>query len=120
MKTDFQKLFRLKDGRLAAIAGTAHCTLGAIAWLDGKRETPPSGDYSILVIMLDGVARLYEDGADYLIVEAPFARGTGGCIAGTAMLCGKTAVEAVKLACQLDIYSGGAVKTMQLRKPRKK
>lgn len=40
-----------------------------------------------------------------------FAIGSGSTIALTAMHCGKTAVDAVKVAIELDVYSGGCVQS---------
>ncbi|EKE3573618.1 hypothetical protein ABUO89_000552 [Escherichia coli] len=39
----------------------------------------------------------------------PYAIGSGGLIARTAMHCGKNAREAVQVAIDLDCYSGGSV-----------
>lgn len=116
---DAKKLFRLKDGRLAAFAGNAHCIIECVAWLESKREAPPTGDYTILVVMPDGKARCYEDGNSYSSVKAPYSRGSGGVIALTAMRCGKTAVEAVRMAIELDVYSGGRVQSASLRPAKK-
>ncbi len=109
-----RKLCRLDDGRLVGMSGSCHCQTGFEDWLNGKRDKPPKGDYSAVVIALDGSARCYEDCEDYWEVGAPFARGSGESIALAAMHCGKTAEEAVELATRLDIYSGGPVTTLQL------
>lgn len=42
----------------------------------------------------------------------PWAGGTGETIAMTAMRCGKTAQEAVELACEMDIYTSGPLQTV--------
>ena len=43
-----------------------------------------------------------------------YAVGSGGDIARAAMALGKTAQEAVHLACELDVYSGGDVITFNV------
>ena len=47
--------------------------------------------------------------------KEPYAIGSGGVIARTAMLCGKTSAEAVGIAKMLDVYSGGRTETMGLK-----
>lgn len=39
----------------------------------------------------------------------PYGMGSGGVIARTAMSCGKSAIDAVKVAIEMDVYSGGDV-----------
>lgn len=39
----------------------------------------------------------------------PYAMGSGGMIARAAMRCGKSAIEAVHVAIEMDVYSGGTV-----------
>lgn len=46
----------------------------------------------------------------------PYAIGSGGLIARTAMHCGKNAREAVQVAIDLDCYSGGSVDSFPARK----
>jgi len=40
-----------------------------------------------------------------------YAIGSGGMIARAAMHCGKNAVDAVRVAIEIDVYSGGAVQS---------
>lgn len=42
----------------------------------------------------------------------PYAIGSGGVIARTAMYCGKSSREAVAIAIELDCFSGGEVATL--------
>lgn len=42
-------------------------------------------------------------------IEPPYARGSGEAVALTALHCGKNAVQAIEVACELDVYTGGRV-----------
>ena len=44
----------------------------------------------------------------------PFAIGSGDDFALAAMMCGKTAVEAVKIAIKCDVYTGGKVRSYRV------
>jgi ATP-dependent protease HslVU (ClpYQ) peptidase subunit len=113
---DSRKLCRLSDGRLVGFAGNTGAQINFEKWLEGEIKDYPKGEYSAVVINLDGSARCYENENDggYWEVSAPFARGSGETVALTAMICGKNAVEAVLLATQIDIYTGGPVQYLTL------
>lgn len=53
----------------------------------------------------------------WLAVPAPFAMGSGGDHALTAMDCGLTAVEAMRMAIKRDAYSGGPVRYVDTSAP---
>ncbi len=48
------------------------------------------------------------------ILEEYFAAGSGAKCALTAMDCGKSAIEAVRLAARRDPYTGGRIVSMSL------
>lgn len=89
-------------------------------------ETPQEGEYGLLVLSPGVPPRHYQgDGQEALELPcAPFAMGSGSHAALGAMLAGKTATEAVLIACQVDLYSGPPVETYNTEtsrwlKPRK-
>ena len=41
----------------------------------------------------------------------PYAIGSGSMIARTAMHCGKDAIDAVRVAIEMDVYSGGKIQS---------
>lgn len=47
----------------------------------------------------------------------PYAIGSGGLIARVAMHCGKDAADAVKVAIDMDCYSGGRIETFTPNQP---
>jgi ATP-dependent protease HslVU (ClpYQ) peptidase subunit len=66
--------------------------------------------FQLLIIYDDGVAETYPGNlTDPTPISAPFAFGSGEDFAMAAMLCGKSAEEAIEVAKQLDLYSGGRV-----------
>lgn len=72
--------------------------------------TAGDGSFAVLVIYDDGSAEIYLTNLTAPTpVEAPFAVGSGEDFAMAAMLCGKTAKEAVEVAEQLDLFTGGRV-----------
>lgn len=80
----------------------SHCPLP-------KTDDPELG-ITILIIFDDGQVLLYGGDLFHLsMVEPPFAFGSGGDVALGAMLCGKTAKEAVEMAKTTDLYTGGEV-----------
>ena len=115
VSTTFKKLTRLKDGRMMAFTGTPVHQAPFAKWLNGEAEKAPTGDFSIMLVELDGSLKIYEDGEYYLDAVAPYACGSGGLIARVAMLCGKDAQEAVEIASAIDIYSGGQICSMALK-----
>jgi hypothetical protein len=48
------------------------------------------------------------------VVHSFYTMGTGGAIATGAMAAGASAEEAVKIACEYDVYSGGEVHVYDL------
>lgn len=66
--------------------------------------------FAVLVIYDNGEAEFYQgDLVRAEVIEAPFAFGTGGEFALTVMHLGKSAEQAVKVAEEMDLFTGGAV-----------
>ncbi|EHY3761451.1 hypothetical protein VQ038_05855 [Escherichia coli] len=72
--------------------------------------------FSFTALAIIGTGRAYiiskekgETRASISLQGEPYAIGSGGLIARTAMHCGKNAREAVQVAIDLDCYSGGSV-----------
>lgn len=73
-------------------------------------ETVKQDSFQIVIIYDDGTAETYLGNLhEPTPISAPFAMGSGEDFAMAAMLCGKTAVEAIEIAKQLDVYTGGKV-----------
>lgn len=113
------KIFRLTDGWLYAATGTGEDLLSVYACLNEQRDMGQLSwiareDFSGLLVSPDGDAyRLGATGSRRLIEEPFMALGSGRDFALAAMLLGKNAIEAVMLAIQCDVFSGGPVEAME-------
>ena len=78
---------------------------------DAFPKLRPDTNAVLIVVHADGSLSEYS-GEPYACRYAaglPYAAGTGESAALAAMRCGKTAAEAVQIACEVDIYCGGGV-----------
>lgn len=112
-----QKVYHLKKSRvgecLVGFAGEASKLIGFLQYLEKLRKEPPSGTYDAVVIVKENsTIRGYDDGEEYVLLTAPVAIGSGGDFALAALHMGYSAVEAVRLAIKLDIYSGGDIQSV--------
>lgn len=102
------KIIKLKDGRRFAFAGDHALAYAVADWLNGgtKPERADSEEHQGIIVALDG--SVVEVSTELRLAPAcvPWAGGSGESIALTAMHCGKTAKEAVEVACKLDKHSG--------------
>lgn len=70
--------------------------------------------FSGLVVLQDGRCYVLEDRIVPMEQEVPTALGSGTDYAMAAMTMGKSAIEAVKVACELDVYSGGDIMAVDI------
>lgn len=112
---------------LLAMSGDEFAALLFKDWLEegGEPKLVARGvrddeDFDVLVVHKSG---LYN--ANHLCrlersAEEQWAHGTGRQAALAAMRCGKSAVDAVRIASGIDPYTGGRVVSMSLDEPRPK
>lgn len=74
------------------------------------------GSFSGMVVLGDGRCYILEDRLVPMEQEYPTAIGSGTDYAMAAMSLGKTAIEAVELACELDVYTGGELMVADINK----
>ena len=129
-----QKFYRIPsvEGKQAGwlgIAGVVHIQQKLIDWcvrgclddceLDGNSEIEAIliyDDGSFLILEGEG-----EDKVRWTGWSTPWAIGSGGKFAIGAMLAGKTAGQAVKLAATVDTYTGGPIKVQSvIKRPARK
>lgn len=67
------------------------------------------GSFQGLLVLETGEVYDLEDKLVPLPAEIPVAVGSGTNYAMAAMVVGKSAVAAVEVACELDVYSGGKI-----------
>jgi hypothetical protein len=119
------KLFRLKDGRVAAGSGNNFDAIREIiAWLDAKSPTSkrPEIDAAdapdILLVNAKGVLQWmtwpYSRGME--VREPFFAIGSGAEFALGALAAGCSARRAVAIACRFDAHSGQGIDAVRVVK----
>jgi ATP-dependent protease HslVU (ClpYQ) peptidase subunit len=111
------KLFPLSDGRYAALAGCLSVFPEVVAWLNGEGEMPDLSEeesFGGIIVSPDGSAVEITKNMRLFPASIPWSGGSGEAIAFTAMHLGKTAEEAVELACTLDIYTGGSITSVEI------
>jgi ATP-dependent protease HslVU (ClpYQ) peptidase subunit len=126
VEDDSQKIHKIKGmfrGEHMLAYGYAGCASDGVLireWLeDGAIEDDYPEDLETHLIMITN-KNAYEtfDGALGKLMCMNIkksAMGSGGDFALSAMLLGMNAVDAVKHACKLDIYSGGKIRKLVLR-----
>lgn len=117
------KVHRLRDGSIAAFSGDGDAAMALLAWLNAAQnpaaypetQKDRDGDASCFVVRPDGSRWSYGKTPYPQRVECEiFAMGHGRDFALAAMHCGKTAREAVELACRLDVFCGNGIDTLTL------
>jgi len=106
------KIIQLKDGSILGRAGAYHALESLRSFLDGETEEVESaGEWSALRLMPDGIGLYYCEHHPTLGTPAswPATLGTGGELALGAMLAGATPEEAVVIAAQRDVTTGGKI-----------
>lgn len=108
-----RKVFRI-NGALVGFAGALVTVGEARAWMAGKRQRPPSGDVSALILSGSRLCAWTPiDG--YVDVPRRYAIGTGGKAARAAMLAGASCVRAVAIAREVDANTSGRTRVYKLR-----
>ncbi len=123
-----QKIYTPGDGVTWTVAGTPVVAIGCAGDCGAEFElqdklaegltyaTEFSAAFCFYAIAVIGHGRAYLIGKAEDATRAtmspqvePHALGSGSAVARAAMKCGKNAVEAVGVAIELDVYSGGGV-----------
>lgn len=115
VKVARDKAVRLSDGRVLALCGDAG-QLRHVASAIERGAAPkefPKGDYTAVLLGPDGL--LVADEGEWSPTGAPYACGSGSMGALTGLLMGLKAKQACDLACKVDLYSSGPVKTYKAK-----
>jgi ATP-dependent protease HslVU (ClpYQ) peptidase subunit len=110
------------NGALVAGAGETAAILEMVEWFraGAKPEDLPANQrtdncVTLLVITPKGEILEYANGPYPIVVkEKQWAVGSGAEFARTAMYLGKSAREAVTIACKFDTCSGNGIDTLEL------
>lgn len=117
-----QKITRLKDGGLLGFCGGTGYQPLIVQWLNNGAEAKDrpvidkeDGGVAGLLVRQDGATYTFGNGLLFAEVEALYlAAGSGNELALGAMAAGLSAENAVKIACQLDVFSGLPVRAVPL------
>jgi len=122
------KIFQPADGEVWSIDGERVFAIGCggdcgaeielqklmLSGLSYESQFLPTFSFSAIAVI--GKDRAFiiskekgEDRASISLQLDPYAVGSGGMIARTVMHCGQNAKEAVKVAIEMDVYSGGTI-----------
>lgn len=115
------KIHRLRDGSIAAFSGDGDSAMALLAWLEAARnpatypDAQKDNDTCALVIEAGGAVWCYGKTPYPQRIEDKFyAMGHGRDFALAAMHLGKSAKEAVEVACALDAYCGNGIDVLDL------
>ena len=110
----FPKIYKVA-GRLVGMAGCVSKGQEFLEWLraGGERLKIDEDRMSAIALLEDGSVEVYEDTTFWLDLPPGefYAVGSGAAAALAAMHCGKSAAEAVEIACRVDPSSEGPVVT---------
>ena len=117
------KIHRLTNGNLVGVSGDLVVGMAMLAWLQAganaadlpEKQKNRDNYCGVLEIRKDGTAWKYEDTAFPFQLEDSFcAIGSGRDFAVAAMHLGKSALEAVKIACLYDPACGNGFTELEL------
>lgn len=99
------------------ISGRVSSAMAFIEWAQDRTKTKPKleDDFEVIEIHPSGKVYSYDHNFTKCPESAPCAIGSGAPFAMAALLCGKDAVEAVRIAIRLDTYSGGKVQSIKIK-----
>lgn len=112
-----QKLMRLPDGGVVVGCGLFRAAYAGMRWLvEGERGEPPDIEGAQLVIVRpdESIWIADESFPAYPILDKDYAAGCGADLARLLMSQGKTPVEAVAEACELDAMSSAPILGMRV------
>lgn len=121
---------RITEGKKTfdVVLGTAGESTPALLFVDWYGSGKPipemlihhGGDFSVLILTPKGLFEADMMCRPDLILEPFYAVGSGAKAALAAMHCGKSAIEAVRIAAKLDPYTGGRIYSESLTPPERK
>lgn len=119
IKYTTRKLARLKDGGILGAAGKSIEITQLVKYLNGDTSAAPKiPSVHAIHITPERNVYLYAGGFDDSpVLDRYVAVGSGGDIALGAMEAGKSAVQAVEIACRRDSNSGPPVESLNFLSP---
>jgi ATP-dependent protease HslVU (ClpYQ) peptidase subunit len=102
---------------LVGIAGNVKDAAAWVEWyMGGKKGGRPKLDtFSALILRAEGVFDVSADGFEQLVERGYHGIGSGGGYAVAAFKAGAKPQDAVRIACDIDVNSGGDVIVHRLK-----
>lgn len=114
---DATKVHRLPNGDLFGACGHLEDAHAVMAWINNGQDDdkkPKVEDGFHAIIIRNGKLHAFEKKLVMIPYQRPFfAVGSGRDFAMAAMLLGKTAVDSIVIASQLDVDTGNSVDALQ-------
>lgn len=107
-----RKVHRVKGCLFGISGGLTEAQAWVAAIKAGKAPASKAG-LTVIRLSREGLA-VWDCTNGWLDTASPFAIGSGGKTARGAMAAGASCAQAVRIACQIDATSGGAVRTYRL------
>lgn len=97
--------------------GRVSSAMAFIEWAKDRTKAKPKidDDFEVLEVHPSGKVYSYDHNFTKCPEVAPCAIGSGSPFAMAAILCGKDAIGAVKVAIKLDQNSGGKVQSIKIK-----
>lgn len=119
VKRSITKLIRASDRAILAVTGRAAGLMEYVTWYEAgcpPSNAPQFDQHTELCVFLKGRRVMVYDGRAFPIFfeDRFFANGSGEDFAMCAMHCGKTAREAVEIACIYRTSCGMGIDTMEV------
>jgi 20S proteasome alpha/beta subunit len=112
-----KKIFRVNSAWIGVCGTVADWGLVVDYLNNNGTPIPPTAEFDCIYMPDKGKAVILEVCKGGILREIafapPFAIGSGGNFAIGAMAHGASAIEAVKIACKYDVYSGGKVQSVK-------
>lgn len=116
LKYQADKVFKVRDGWLGGAGNWAEINSALQYLRGGCVGTPPGIENCELILLTPQGCATAEGDFQWEPVDQFTAIGTGAMAAETLLRHGYSALEAVRGACSVDLYSGGEIKTYRVRK----
>jgi len=114
-----RKLHRIGQS-VVGFAGAIGIAYAVIAWLEALYAGEEVGEYPdkdgealLLILHPNGEINMLDGAGHEFPAGNPVAIGSGGTIAVTALRCGLSIKDAVKMAVKYDCFCGGKVRSKQ-------
>jgi len=115
---NFNKIEQLADGSYIGMAGSVEVFEEVIAWLNDRTLPKPTFEeddtFTAIIVNPNKSVRELSNSLRFFKVAGDWAAGSGSLIALTAMHLGKTARQAVEVAIELDVGTGGKVNSIKV------